>query len=301
MKTRFVAVLSGLFLAAGLFALPVRALETAVIPVEVRLTAAENRHTFTVELLPEDRGNPMPAGSENGKFRMEVAANTERSFRIPCDRAGIFAYTLRQLPEEDPLLRCDDRVYDLTVYATWSESGALDVSAVLDGQDGEKPDRALFTNGYLGPVSVTLTAVKTLDGGTPKNGAFFFRLLDETGSLVFETENQGRAVAFPALRFDTPGTYRYYLKETAGDAEGIVYDRAVYTAVVEVTRTDGLTASVTWERNGKPYTGIPEFYNYTEGASPKTGDGIGIYAITLILSGAALAGTAAYGCRKRRR
>ena len=150
-----------------------------------------------------------------------------------------------------------------------------------------------------GQIPVILTAAVTLDGKIPEDAALGFRLLDGQGDPVFDAENQGGAVAFPVLQFDTPGVYRYYLKEIQGPGEEVVYDRAVYTAIVDVRGEDALTVSLAWERNGKAYTGIPEFRNYTLGAAPKTGDSIIIYSSMLLLSGMGLAGSAFLGTRKR--
>lgn len=281
---RLIAVLWGLMLAAGVLVLPVCAAETAVIPVEIRVMGDQREETFTVELTPETADCPMPAAS-----RLKLTGGSSGSFRIPCDREGVFSYTLRQLAGTDPACTYDARVYDLTVFATRTEQGDLDISAVVDGPDGSKLDRVVFRNVYAGPVSVSLSARKTLDGGTPKNGAFAFRLLDEKGNIVFEAENQGRSVTFPALTFAEAGTYLYYLKEIKGDDHRIIYDRTVYTAVIEVTKDVGYQVTVTWERNGKPYSGVPAFANYTETGVPKTGDSIGIWLVGLTMSAGALA------------
>ena len=152
-----------------------------------------------------------------------------------------------------------------------------------------------------GQIPVILTAAVTLDGKIPEDAAFGFRLLDGQGTPVYEAENQGCAVAFPVLRFDTPGVYRYYLKEIQGPGEETVHDRAVYTAIVDVRGEHGLTVSLAWERNGKAYAGIPEFRNYTQSAAPQTGDSVITYGSVLLLSGIGLAGSAVFGIKKRSR
>lgn len=285
---RLIMALCTLVLSINLLAMGTMAAETAVIPVQILLegTGQQTEEVFTVELTSETSEAPMPPGSENGCCRVKLRGETSVSIQIPCDREGVFSYTLRQLPGENPACTYDDRVYDLIVYATRSERGELDVAAVVTGSSGEKQDSVVFRNAYAQPVSISLTARKTLDGKTPEDGTFFFRLLDAEGKTVFETENQGRSVAFPALRFQEAGTWIYYLKEVKGDDSRIIYDRTVYTAVVEVTRDWRIT--VTWERNGKPYAGIPAFANYTDTGVPKTGDSIGLYLTGLTLSAAAL-------------
>lgn len=263
---------------------------TAVIPLEIRLEGAlpQTNETYVVELLPESTDCPMPGGSENGRCRLTLTGAASGSIRLPCDQVGVFDYTIRQIPGKNPNCTYDQRVYELTVFVTRSEDGETDISAVVYGSDGGKLDGIVFRNVYANPDSVTITATKTLDGKTPQDGAFSFRLLDEEGNVVYETENDGTRVTFPTMRYEETGTYRYYLKEVKGDDDGIIYDRTVYTVTVEVTKDTNYHAAVTYERNGKAYTGTPKFSNFTQSAVPKTGDGIGIYAAGLPLSAAAL-------------
>lgn len=141
---------------------------------------------------------------------------------------------------------------------------------------------------FLQPDTWIPTAGVTLNDETPEDGTFRFRLLDEEGNLLAEAENEGQSVAFPAYSYAEAGTWIYYLKEVGATDSGIVYDRGVYTAVVEVTGEESLQASVTWQRNGNPYIGIPQFFNHTDAENPKTGDRILAYGIGLALSAAAL-------------
>lgn len=297
---RWISALWALILAFSSVGMAAFASEAAaVIPVQIRLEGAlpQSSETFVVELLPQGDDCPMPGGSEEGRCLLKLTGASSGNIRIPCDQVGVYDYAIQQIPGKDPNCTYDRRVYDLRVFVTRSEFEGLDVSAVVYGPGGEKRDGILFQNVYAYSDTVTITAIKTLDGRIPEDGAFSFRLLDETGTLVFEEENHGTRVTFPSIRYDAAGTYRYYLKEVKGDDDGILYDRTVYTVTVEVTRDTDFHAAVTCERNGKAYTGTPKFSNYTRSAVPKTGDSIGIYAAGLVLSSGALANL----LRKRRR
>ena len=81
---------------------------------------------------------------------------------------------------------------------------------------------------------------------------------DETGNIAFFDESKD-----PGLVFDEPGTYRYTMREVAGDEAGMIYDNSVISLTVEVTKTkDGLQATETY--NG-PGGSEPAFYNVKEG------------------------------------
>lgn len=279
--------------------LPVNALgtetETVAIPVQVLPEGEE----YTVVLEAETAGAPMPEGSDGKSFRLLLKGGETGEFLIPCDRMGVFDYCIRELPGEDPGCTYDSREYRLRLYVTAGEDGRACASALLYGQEGRKEPAVLFRNRWAEPVYVTIRALKTLDGNTPEDGAFTFRLLAENGEVLFEEENKGRRVTFPALRFDAEGTYRFFLKEKAGKDDEILYDRAVYTIQVEVTKDTDYRAQVTYLRNGKPYSGTPAFANYTDTGSPKTGDDIGIYAAVLVLSAGALGSLLAFRRKKR--
>lgn len=272
-----------------------------LIPVTVLAegSSPDPNALYTVELIPQTPGCPMPEGSEGGGCRVRLKSGKTAWIRICCDALGVYDYTIRQAPGEDPDCSYDSCSYRLRLIVTAAEDGSKVVSALLYGEEETKVPEARFQNRWADPVYVTLSALKTMDGKTPEDGAFSFRLYSETGELLFEASNQGRYVTFPDLRFDQEGIYRYFLKEAAGTDGGILYDRAVYTITVEVTKDTDYRAGVAYERNGKAWSGIPVFRNYTDTGTPKTGDDIGIFVTLLWLSAAALAALFVYKRRKQ--
>lgn len=283
--------LLALVLAMGLIPMGALAAEndTVGIPVEIRLDGAvpDGAEVFTIELKAADGICDYTT----------IRGGSTGEIRIPCDRLGTYYYTIRQIAGSNPDCTYDARKYQLCVQVLM-EDGEKQVSVILTDGNGFKVDTVCFRNRYAYPAWVNLSAQKTLDGKTPKDGAFAFRLIGEDGSLIFEVENDGRQVNFPAMEFDTVGTYRYFLKEVKGDDGRIVYDRTVYTVTVEVTKDTDYRAQVRWERNGKAYSGVPVFRNFTDTGNAKTGDSIGIYVAGLILSGA---GLVSLGVLKKRR
>lgn len=272
-------------------------MQEVLIPVTVETDGTGPEAVCTVELVPLTPGCPMPEGSIGNSFCMELEESGV--IRLCCDTLGVFDYLIRQVPGDAEACTYDERVYRLRLFVTAAEDGSTVTTALIFGQEGTKEPEARFLNYWAKPVLVQLSALKTLDGRTPEDGAFSFRLISEEGEILQEVENVGRHVTFPVMEFDRAGTYRYFLKEVKGDNGKILYDRTVYTITVEVTLDRDYRASVSYARNGKPWSGTPSFANYTDTGSPKTGDTIGGYAALLGLSGAALAAIAVYRRRKR--
>lgn len=163
---------------------------------------------------------------------------------------------------------------------------AVLLAVLLAGKLLVLPGHAQEQEVFLQPDTWVPTAGVTLDAQAPEDGIFRFRLLDEEGNLLAETENEGQSAAFPPFSYAEPGVWVYYLKEVC---EEVWQDRAVYTAVVEVTGQESLSVQVTWLRNGQPYTGIPQFVNRMGGENPQTGDNFRACLTTLTLSAASLA------------
>lgn len=260
------------------------------IPVSVLTEGSEAdlKAVYTVEMAGKTSDAPMPEGSVGGIYQLDLKAGASGTLRIPCNRLGIYDYTIRQIPGGDENCDYDMRSFLLRLFVTVDADGNYTASAVIYGQEGHKEAAILFRNRWADPAYVTLSAIKTLDGNTPQDGDFTFRLISESGETLFETKNRGRHVTFPALRFDKVGTYRYFLKERAGSSGKIIYDKVVYTITVEVTKDTDYHAQISYERNGKPFSGTPYFANYTDTGTPKTGDSIGIYAMMLGLSATGL-------------
>ena len=93
------------------------------------------------------------------------------------------------------------------------------------------------------PISVSLEAEKTLEGGTLAANQFSFDLksVDGETETVVETKKNGAdgKVKFTDIEFTTDGTYKYKVSEVAGNEAGITYDDNVYTITYIVTKTKG--------------------------------------------------------------
>ena len=139
---------------------------------------------------------------------------------------------------------------------------------------------------------MTITAIKTLDKRTPRDGQFSFQLLDDEGNVMQTVENEGKEVTFQTLYFDAVGTFTFTIREVAGKDSNIIYDKTEYEAVIEVIRNENhdYVARLTYMEDGDEHIGTPTFANRTVSGTPKTGDTVNIllYAVIFIAAAAAL-------------
>lgn len=274
---------------------------TAEIPVQIEAEGGTQNpdalYTVALEAVTPDA--PMPEGGAGEIWNMTLKVGEIGRIRIPCRRLGFFDYTIRQIPGEETDCEYDETRYRLRLQVTRAEDGSIAVMALLLGQEGEKLPDVRFRNRWPKPVELAILAWKTMDGETPKDNAFTFLLKSEDGKEVYETTNDGSRVRFEKLRFDREGTYRFFLKEVKGKNRKIIYDTALYTIIVTVTKDADYHAAVSYLKNGEAWNGNLSFANYTDTGSPKTGDTIGYWIGLLGLSTAALGAMLLISRRKK--
>ena len=151
--------------------------------------------------------------------------------------AGEHLYRIREKAGSAAGITYDERAYDLTVTATVAtdDPAKLDCTASYDG--GSAPT---FTNTYKAPEgSFTAKAVKKLDGRKlTADDKFSFDLLKvkadgSDGDVVATAENDADGnVTFPSVTVASAGEHRYRIREKAGSAAGITYDKRAYDLTV---------------------------------------------------------------------
>lgn len=158
---------------------------------------------------------------------------------------GTHTYTLREIvPDEKiPGMHYDETAYQVTVAVRDNADGTMsaEILAINDKTDYDTP---VFTNTY-NPQDVTLPidfVDKTLHGRDLQPGEFSFELKgqDDPQHLLGTNDADGNVVFDHALRFDAVGIYRFELRETTTDGNGISTDKSVYTMVVTVTDANGI-------------------------------------------------------------
>ena len=121
----------------------------------------------------------------------------------------------------------------------------FDLSKAIDGRDWTDGDEFSFTITAPGGVPLPDPATVTVSKGDAEDGI--------------------AAIKFGKIRYTAAGTYKYEIRENAGNTVGMTYDSHVATAEVTVTEDgDGnLTANVTKKENGRFTNTYRTELNYT--------------------------------------
>ena len=263
----------------------------------------EKPETFTVEMTADQAGAPMPEGTQDGVYTMQLRGAASGKLRLDFDRLGVYRYTVRQLPVDGGDCTLDPGVYHITAYVTLDDQGALQLSVVLT-RDGvtDKQEKIEFSNRYPSAAQVTPCATTTLDKKAPENGQFTYVLKDQKGNVLQTVKNTGKDVQFQPIPFDKAGTYTYTMAQVVGEDPDISYDRNQYTVVVKVTKDENgdYQAQVTYKLGDKVLEGEPAFVNKTKAPTPQTGDKTrpGLLLMMLLISGSALVGLWDYEKRR---
>ena len=123
----------------------------------------------------------------------------------------------------------------------------FDLSKAIDGRDWTDADKFSFT----------ISAAEGTDAPLPDPATVTVSKKDAKDGIA--------AIKFGKIRYTAAGTYKYEIRENAGNAAGMTYDGHVATA--EVTVTDNgkgvLTANVTKKENGRFTNKYHTELNYT--------------------------------------
>ena len=225
---------------------------------------------FRFELV---EGNDVVATGTNaadGKIAMSEIAYTE---------AGKHTYTLREVPgDAGNGITYDDKTYTIETTITDKGDGTLKAEHVLKGD----ATAATFKNTYsVTPLEteVDFDLSKAIDGRDwTDTDEFSFTIspaegtdapLPDPATVTVSKKNADdngiAAIKFGKIRYTAAGTYKYEIRENAGNAAGMTYDEHAATAEVTVTE-DGegkLIANVTKKENGRFTNTYRTELNYT--------------------------------------
>ncbi|MDR0898688.1 MAG: InlB B-repeat-containing protein [Oscillospiraceae bacterium] len=194
---------------------------------------------------------------------------------ISYSAAGTHNYTIREITQSGNGWTTDSAEFPATVTITDDGEGNLSADVAYPGGTPG------FTNTYaLSPASVNLSATKLAFGKALTADAFTFGVYDNAGNLKASTMNAADGtINYPAIPFDAPGTYYYYLQEITPSGNGWTTDTRKDPVVITVTDNGAgaLVANVLY-----PF-GAASFRNQY-GASPA----IVVPTATKTASGAAL-------------
>ncbi len=178
---------------------------------------------------------------------------------------GKHIYTLREVNggTTSKGITYDGKTYTIETTITDKGDGTLEAEHVLKGD----ATPATFENTYsVTPINAELDfdLSKAVNGRDWTDGdEFSFTITAPEGaplpdSATVTVRKKGvkdgvAAIKFGKIRYTAAGTYKYEIRENAGNAAGMTYDGHVATAEVTVTENgDGtLTANVTKKENGR--------------------------------------------------
>lgn len=193
---------------------------------------------------------------------------------VKYDKAGTHTYTLREVKGNAGGITYSDAKFTIETTITDNGDGTLKAEHVLDGTEP-----AEFKNTYsVTPIETELDfgLSKAIDGRDWTDAdEFSFTIsapegtpLPDPATVTVSNEDAKDGIAaikFGKIRYTAAGTYKYEIRENAGNAAGMTYDGHVATA--EVTVTDNgkgvLTANVTKKENGRFTNKYHTELNYT--------------------------------------
>lgn len=228
------------------------------------LTQADIAGKYTFKIEPLD-GAPAPVDA-SGKTVAEAANDAAGNvalgrvtFRQPSDlddveidgdglRTKTFAYRVSESGSVDGVVNDATATRTFTVKVVEDTVAGTLVAKVLPaGGTPEGRGAFEFTNTYgvnPTPSSVTdqIKVSKKLKGRDLAEGEFEFQLVEIAADGSESVAATGRnaadgTVALSPVTYTAPGTHGYELREVAGTAGGVTYDRATYR--VRTTVTDG--------------------------------------------------------------
>lgn len=222
---------------------------------------------FSFELVEGDKVVATGKNDAEGKITMGA---------VKYDKAGKHTYTLREANggTTSKGITYSDTEYTIETTITDNGDGTLKAEHVL-----KDAKTATFKNTYsVTPTDADLDfdLSKAIDGREWTDGdEFGFTITAPDGAPLpdpatvtvskHDAKDGIAAIKFGKIRYTAAGTYKYEIRENAGNTVGMTYDSHVATAEVTVTE-DGegkLTANVTKKENGRFTNTYRTELNYT--------------------------------------
>ena len=261
---------------------------TDQIKIDKNLTGRDlKKGEFSFELLENGKGVAKGTNDASGNVTFD---------KITYNKPGTHTYTVREVNNDLGGVTYDDQLY--TVYTTISDNGDGTLSAehqviapITDNGEVVPAEKnaITFSNKYkAAPTSVTVGAVKKLEGKDLKDGQFTFQLKDETGKVIDEAKNdKAGAISFKALEFDKAGTYKYTISEVNDKQKEIKYDTSEKTVTITVKDSgDGYLQAQVESEKQLIFTNT---FEAAGGSGTKTGDNMNlVLPIMMMLTAAAI-------------
>lgn len=238
------------------------------------LAQADIAGKYTFKIAPLD-GAPAPvdaSGKTVAEATNDAAGNVELghvTFRQPSDlddaeidgqglRTKTFAYRVSESGSVDGVVNDATATRTFTVKVVEDTNAGTLAAEVLPAEGTPEGKGAFeFTNTCVvnpTPSSVTdqITVSKMLEGRDLAEGEFEFQLVEIAADGSESVAATGRnaadgTVALSPVTYTAPGTHSYELREVAGTAGGVTYDKATYRVRTTVTDAKNGTLAIKHE------------------------------------------------------
>lgn len=249
-----------------------------VTPVETSVTdqITANKVLTGRDLKEGEFSFELVEGDEVVATGTNAADGTITMSKVAYDKPGKHTYTLREVKggTTSKGITYSDAKYTIETTITDNGDGTLKAEHVL-----KDAKTATFKNTYsVTPTDADLDfdLSKAIDGREWTDGdEFSFTITAPDGAPLpdpatvtvskHDAKDGIAAIKFGKIRYTAAGTYKYEIRENAGNTVGMTYDSHVATAEVTVTEDgDGnLTANVTKKENGRFTNTYRTELNYT--------------------------------------
>ena len=183
---------------------------------------------FTFELVNKATGQVAQTAKNKADGTVTFPAETYTA-------VGNYTYTIREKNDGSKGYTYDAKEVEVTVAVTDNGQGQLVATETY-------ATPAEFTNNYQAlSTSAAISVTKALTGRPQKAGEFSFDLIEEGATSAAQTKvnAENGSVAFDAITYTKPGTYKYTVKEKAGTVAGVTYSTQVLNVTVKVTDNAG--------------------------------------------------------------
>ena len=219
---------------------------------EIDYWGKDGEFTFTFDLAAVTEDAPMPAETSVTVTKADPkAVFGDMTF----DKAGTYQYTITEKDEGLKGVTYDTAAHAVTVEVTKDPTtNELSAAVTYEGQDA-----LTITNKYEAKGEYEFGGIKTLTGRELEDAEFSFTLTGDKGVDQTVT-NKGETFTFAPIEFTLEdleknadgtykdGTFKYTIKEVAGDAKGVTYDKTEYVITLTVSDKGDGTLEVTADK-----------------------------------------------------
>ena len=219
--------------------------------------AADKTEADEVEADEAEVDEANAGEAETDEADVDVNADESEDENEPAaatPRSHTFTYTVTESGSAPGVT--NDANATRKVSYTVTDDGAGHLSVKREGDDGAA---FTFANTYsVTPTDSVVTdqvkTVKRLTGRDLAAGEFTFELLEDGVVVASGTNDANGTVALSPIRYETPGTHTYMLREACPNAlglyKGVTYDGATYTVVTTVSDNGDGTLTATHKLEG---------------------------------------------------